>query len=81
VAAVIAVVSQNGANQYVATRVFRLALTYWLSKQPSIVTNVDDWLEFQSANASLTTTLGVRGLCKSVRKWRFAGRRIEVKAG
>src|SRR5215467_1469020 len=49
VAAVIAVVSLiNGANQYVATRVFRLgADVFGLSKQPSIITNVDDWLEFQ----------------------------------
>src|SRR5260370_37803114 len=49
VAAVIAVVSLiNGANQYVATRVFRLgADVFGLSKQPSIITNVDDWLEVQ----------------------------------
>ena len=49
VAAVIAVVSLiNGANQYVATRVFRLgADVFGLSKQPSIITNVDDWLAFQ----------------------------------
>jgi putative ABC transport system permease protein len=46
VSAVIAVVSLiNGANRYVATRVFRLgADVFALSKQPSIVTNVDDWL-------------------------------------
>src|ERR1700751_5148402 len=38
----------NGANQYVATRVFRLgADVFGLSKQPSIITNVDDFLEFQ----------------------------------
>src|SRR5437762_13928422 len=49
VTSVIAVVSLiNGANQYVATRVFRLgADVFGLSKQPSIVTNVDDFLEFQ----------------------------------
>ncbi len=49
VAAVIAVVSLiNGANQYVATKVFRLgADVFGLSKQPSIITNVDDWLDFQ----------------------------------
>src|SRR6202162_6362943 len=49
VAAVIAVVSLiNGANQYVATRVFRLgADVFGVAKTPSIVTNVDDWLEFQ----------------------------------
>ena len=41
VAAVIAVVSLiNGANQCVATRVFRLgADVFGLSKQPSIITN------------------------------------------
>jgi putative ABC transport system permease protein len=49
VTSVIAVVSLiNGANQYVATRVFRLgADVFGLSKQPSIITNVDDFLEFQ----------------------------------
>src|SRR5258708_8096950 len=49
VAAVIAVVSLiNGANQYVATRVFRLgAAVFGVSKQPSIITKLDDWLEFQ----------------------------------
>src|SRR6266704_4876885 len=48
VAAVIAVVSLiNGANQYVATKVFNLGEdVFGLSKQPSIVTNVDDFLEF-----------------------------------
>src|SRR5438552_19131868 len=50
VTSVIAVVSLiNGANQYVATRVFRLgADVFGLSKPPSIVTNVDDFLEFQT---------------------------------
>src|SRR6202795_5220008 len=49
VAAVIAVVSLiNGANHYVATRVFRLgADVFGVAKTPSIVTNVDDYLEFQ----------------------------------
>ncbi len=49
VAAVIAVVSLiNGANRYVATKVFNLgADVFGLAKQPSIVTNVDDFLEFQ----------------------------------
>src|SRR5262249_335433 len=49
VTSVIAVVRLiNGANQYVATRVFRLgADVFGLSKQPSIITNVDDFLEFQ----------------------------------
>src|SRR5437588_12796730 len=55
VAAVIAVVSLiNGPNQYVGTRVFRLgADVFGLSKQPSIITNVDDWLAFQK-RTSLT---------------------------
>src|SRR5437764_15422480 len=50
VAAVIAVVSLiNGANQYVATRVFRLgADVFGLSKQPSIITNVYVSLHFQN---------------------------------
>src|SRR5260221_5340094 len=49
VAAVIAVVSLiNGANQYVATRVFRLgADVFRLSKQPSIITHLDDWPRIQ----------------------------------
>ncbi len=49
VAAVIAVVSLiNGANHYVATKVFNLgADVFGLAKQPSIITNVDDFLEFQ----------------------------------
>ncbi len=35
-------------GQYVATRVFRLgADVFGVSKQPSIITKVDDWLEFQ----------------------------------
>jgi putative ABC transport system permease protein len=46
----------NGANQYVATRVFRLgADVFGLSKQPSIITNVDDWLDFRNASVSLPT--------------------------
>src|SRR3954447_22856012 len=58
VTSVIAVVSLiNGANQYVATRVFRLgADVFGLSKQPSIITNVDDFWNFKNASASLTTT-------------------------
>src|SRR3981189_3298572 len=56
VAAVIAVVSLiNGANHYVATKVFNLgADVFGVSKQPSIVTNVDDWIEFQKRK-KLTT--------------------------
>src|SRR5215510_6676292 len=49
VAAVIAVVSLiNGANQYVATKVFNLgADVFGVAYQPSIITSVDDFLEFQ----------------------------------
>src|SRR6516162_10924891 len=68
VSAVIAVVSLiNGANQYVATRVFRLgADVFGLSKQPSIVTNVDDWLEFQKRKRITNDDFqAVRELCKS----------------
>jgi len=56
VTSVIAVVSLiNGANQYVATRVFRLgADVFGLSKQPSIITNVDDFLEFQKRKRNPT---------------------------
>ena len=68
VAAVIAVVSLiNGANQYVATRVFRPgADVFGLSKQPSIITNVDDWLEFQKRKRlTYDDYEAVRDLCKS----------------
>src|SRR3981189_1911686 len=68
VAAVIAVVSLiNGANQYVATRVFRLgADVFGLSKQPSIVTNVDDFLEFQKRKRITYEDFeAVRDLCES----------------
>ena len=81
VTSVIAVVSLiNGANQYVATRVFRLgADVFGLSKQPSIVTNVDDFLEFKSADASLTKITRRCGRCahrakKWVRRWAGASR-------
>src|SRR5438093_11642100 len=49
VTSVIAVVSLiNGADQYVATNVFNLgADVFGLSKQPSIVPNVDDLGEHQ----------------------------------
>src|SRR5437867_11131263 len=50
VAAVIAVVSLiNGANQYVATKVFNLgADVFGVAYHPSIITNVYDLPEFQS---------------------------------
>src|SRR5258708_28337474 len=71
VAAVIAVVSLiNGANQYVPTRVFRLgADVFGLSKQPSIITNVDDWLEFQKRKRiTYDDYEPVRDLFKSFKK-------------
>src|SRR5690348_11857725 len=68
VSAVIAVVSLiNGANRYVATRVFRLgADVFGLSKQPSIITNVDEWLQFQKRKRlTYDDFLAVKALCKS----------------
>src|SRR3989440_9575575 len=85
VAAVIAVVSLiNGANQYVATRVFRLgADVFGLSKQPSIITNVDDWLEFQKRKRiTYDDYEAVRDLCKSCKEIGASlGGRLEVKSG
>ncbi len=85
VAAVIAVVSLiNGANQYVATRVFRLgADVFGLSKQPSIITNVDDWLEFQKRKrVTFDDYEAVRELCKSCKEIGASlGGRVEVKSG
>ena len=85
VAAVIAVVSLiNGANQYVATRVFRLgADVFGLSKQPSIITNVDDWLEFQKRKRLTYDDFeAVRDLCKTCKEVGASlGGRVEVKSG
>src|SRR5438034_1503446 len=85
VAAVIAVVSLiNGANQYVTTRVFRLgADVFGLSKQPSIITNVDDWLEFQKRKRLTYDDFeAVRDLCKSCNEIGASlGGRVEVKSG
>src|SRR5437879_3441989 len=85
VAAVIAVVSLiNGANQYVATRVFRLgAVVFGLSKQPSIITNVDDWLEFQKRKRITYDDFeAVREFCKSCKEIGASlGGRVEVKSG
>jgi putative ABC transport system permease protein len=85
VAAVIAVVSLiNGANQYVATRVFRLgADVFGLSRQPSIITNVDDWLEFQKRKRiTYDDYEAVREFCKSCKLVGASiGGRIEVKSG
>jgi hypothetical protein len=85
VAAVIAVVSLiNGANQYVATRVFRLgADVFGLSKQPSIITNVDDWLEFQKRKrVDIEDYDAVKELCKSCKGIGASlGGRVEVRSG
>src|SRR5882724_1704527 len=85
VTSVIAVVSLiNGANQYVATRVFRLgADVFGLSKQPSIITNVDDWLEFQKRKRiDNDDYLAVKELCKSCKGIGASlGGRIEVRSG
>ena len=85
VAAVIAVVSLiNGANQYVATRVFRLgADVFGLSKQPSIITNVDDWLEFQKRKRiTYDDYEAVRELCKTCKEIGASfGGRVETKSG
>jgi putative ABC transport system permease protein len=85
VTSVIAVVSLiNGANQYVATRVFRLgADVFGLSKQPSIITNVDDFLEFQKRKRITYDDFeAVKQLCQSCKDVGAAlGGRIEAKSG
>jgi putative ABC transport system permease protein len=85
VAAVIAVVSLiNGANQYVATRVFRLgADVFGVSKQPSIITNVDDYLEYQKRKRiTYDDFQAIRELCKSCKEIGASlGGRLEVKSG
>ena len=85
VTSVIAVVSLiNGANQYVATRVFRLgADVFGLSKQPSIITNVDDWLEFQKRKRiTYEDYEAVRNLCTSCKEVGASlGGRVETKSG
>jgi putative ABC transport system permease protein len=85
VTSVIAVVSLiNGANQYVATRVFRLgADVFGLAKQPSIITNVDDFLEFQKRKRITYDDFeAVKELCQSCKEVGAAlGGRIEAKSG
>lgn len=85
VTSVIAVVSLiNGANQYVATRVFRLgADVFGLAKQPSIITNVDDFLEFQKRKRITYEDFeAVHDLCKSCKDVGAAlGGRVEAKSG
>ena len=85
VAAVIAVVSLiNGANQYVATKVFNLgADVFGVSRQPSIVTNVDDWLEFQKRkNLTWDDYLAIKELCASCKEVGASlGGRVEIRSG
>jgi putative ABC transport system permease protein len=87
VAAVIAVVSLiNGANQYVATKVFNLgADVFGVAYQPSIITNVDEFLEFQKRKRlNWDDYLAIKDLCKSCKEVGAAvgGRgRVEVRSG
>ena len=87
VAAVIAVVSLiNGANQYVATKVFNLgADVFGVSYQPSIITNVNDWLEFQKRKRlNWDDYVAIKELCKSCKEVgaSVGGRgRVETRSG
>ena len=85
VAAVIAVVSLiNGANQYVATKVFNLgADVFGLAKQPSIITNVDDYLEFQKRKRiTYEDYEAVVAECKSCKQIGASlGGRVEIRSG
>jgi putative ABC transport system permease protein len=85
VAAVIAVVSLiNGANQYVATKVFNLgADVFGLAKQPSIITNVDDYLEFQKRKRiTYEDYEAVEAQCKSCKEIGASlGGRVEIRSG
>ncbi len=85
VAAVIAVVSLiNGANQYVATGIFRLgADIFGVSRQPSIITYVDVWLEFQKRKRLDTEDYdAIKELCKLCKGIGASlGGRVEVRSG
>ena len=85
VAAVIAVVSLiNGANEYVATKVFNLgADVFGLAKQPSIITNVDDYLEFQKRKRiTYEDYEAVVAECKSCKQIGASlGGRVEIRSG
>ncbi len=85
VMAVIAVVSLiNGANQYVTEKVFNLgADVFGLAKQPFIVTNVDDFVEFQKRKRiTYDDYETVRDFCKSCKEVGAAlGGRVESKSG
>ena len=85
VAAVIAVVSLiNGANEYVATKVFNLgADVFGLAKQPSIITNVDDYLEFQKRKRiTYEDYEAVVAECKCCKQIGASlGGRVEIRSG
>src|SRR5215475_7380752 len=85
VAAVIAVVSLiNGANQYVATKVFNLgADVFGVAFQPSIVRSVDEWLEFQKRKRlHWDDYLAIKQLCKTCKEVGASlGGRVEVRSG
>jgi len=87
VAAVIAVVSLiNGANQYVATKVFNLgADVFGVAYQPSIITNVDDFLEFQKRKRLHWDDYeAIKEQCKSCKEVgaSVGGRgRVEIRSG
>src|SRR6267142_801521 len=85
VAAVIAVVSLiNGANQYVATKVFNLgADVFGVAFQPSIITNVDDFLEFQKRRKLHWDDYeAIKELCKTCKEVGASqGGRVEVRSG
>src|SRR2546421_3515764 len=85
VAAVIAVVSLiNGANQYVATKVFNLgADVFGVAYQPSIITNVDDFLEFQKRKKLHWDDYeAIKEECKSCKEVGASqGGRVEVRSG
>jgi putative ABC transport system permease protein len=85
VMAVILVVSLiNGANRYVSEKVFKLgADVFGLSKQPFIVTNVDQFLEFQKRKRiTYDDYEAVRELCKNCKEVGAAlGGRVETKSG
>src|SRR3981189_3756582 len=85
VAAVIAVVSlMNGANQYAATKVFNLgADVFGVAFQPSIITNVGDFLEFQKRKKLHWDDYeAIKELCKTCKEVGASqGGRVEVRSG
>src|SRR5215467_8159386 len=85
VAAVIAVVSLiNGANQYVATKVFNLgADVFGVAYQPAIITNVDDFLAFQKRKRLHWDDYeAIKEQCKSCKQVGASlGGRVEVRSG